>query len=214
VGHEARRLPFTGTSMNPRRACLWAIGLSLLTGGCVEESFVHAPPSEVMYMPDKPVRSRDPLPEVAAEHFDQIVARYLADQARPIVRYSISLGFIGDEPLGRSDSGPSWTPASSAGRESRRGSDWGGTGSSSAAAAAAALLLREGGRRARSRPGRLHTSPSSSSTYEAREPGHRWQTRLRCRYEKALLPNRSRSSRARARIGPRTAFDRGVRSND
>jgi hypothetical protein len=115
--------------MNQHRVCLCAVGLALLTGGCVEESFVHAPPSEVMYMPDRPVRSRDPLPEVAADHFDQLVARYLADQPAPTIRPSISLGFIGDEPLQRSDSGPSWSPAPSAGRSSGRLSDWTATGS-------------------------------------------------------------------------------------
>jgi hypothetical protein len=80
-------------------------------------------------MPDRPVRSRDPLPEVAADHFDQLVARYLADQPAPTIRPSISLGFIGDEPLQRSDSGPSWSPAPSAGRSSGRLSDWTATGS-------------------------------------------------------------------------------------
>jgi hypothetical protein len=82
-----------------------------------------------MYMPDEPVRSRDPLPEVAADHFDQFVARYLADQPGPTIRPSISLGFIGDKPLQQSDSGPSWSPAPSAGREPGRRSDWTAPGS-------------------------------------------------------------------------------------
>jgi len=77
--------------------------------GCAGESLAHAPPSEALFMPDTPVWSTEALPQVATDHFAELAAVYLAPPPRPI-RRSISLGFIGDEPLGRFDPRPAAPP--------------------------------------------------------------------------------------------------------
>jgi hypothetical protein len=85
-------------------AYLWAAAVLGLGSGCAE-SLTHAPPSETLFMPDTPVWSTEPLPNVPTDHWDELAATYLAPPPRPI-RRSISLGFIGDEPLGRFDPRP------------------------------------------------------------------------------------------------------------
>ncbi len=101
---EARRSA-AGRSMGKlacRIAYLALAGTAALSMGCLSDSIDRPPPSAAMSMPDKPVWSEEPLPAVATDHFDELAAIYLAPPPRPI-RRSISLGFIGDEPLGRYD---------------------------------------------------------------------------------------------------------------
>lgn len=87
-------------------AHLGAAAAFALGSGCAGESLAHPPPSEALLMPDTPVWSTEPLPDVPTDHFAELAATYLAPPPRPI-RRSISLGFIGDEPLGRFDPKPS-----------------------------------------------------------------------------------------------------------
>ena len=86
-------------------AKLGATGVLVFVGGCAAESLEQPPPSEALYMPDRPVWSTEALPDVPADHFAELEAAYLAPPPRPI-RRSISLGLIGDEPLGRFDARP------------------------------------------------------------------------------------------------------------
>jgi hypothetical protein len=84
---------------------LGATGVLAFGVGCAGESLSHPPLSEALYMPDTPVWSTEALPDVPADRFAELEAATLAPPPRPI-RRSISLGFIGDEPLGRFDVKP------------------------------------------------------------------------------------------------------------
>jgi hypothetical protein len=99
--------PFAESGECPmRKLAFWAATGVLVFGTGCAESLVQPPPSETLFMPDTPVWSTDALPDVPTDHWSELATTYLAPPPRPI-RRSISLGFIGDEPLGRFDPKPS-----------------------------------------------------------------------------------------------------------